>query len=260
MGEVATLEHYFLILLNDFFTTFNIEQFRVTLSIVEDIKNAYFDLRPDHKSKLFNEQMINSFNGMIVPPKKFEDCFTILLSRNYVLDSSQNLNWIGTLAHEATHVNDYIEFAKIIGVTDYDILIETENSRMFQIWTEFNARAKGYYFLRKYSLNNISDESLIPHILEVELPYHSKNLFESYHSTNDGNEQMYYVSHFLGRLHVLQDLYPEQFTDDFIYEYLKTNKWMYELYKFLCSHTKLNDAYKNFDEMKEILKINFKVL
>jgi hypothetical protein len=71
---------------------------------------------------------------------------------------------------------------------------------------------------------------------------------------------MYYVVHFLGRLHILQDLYPNQFTDEFVFDYLKPTIWMYELFIFLCSHTILEKAYLDFDEMKEILKKNFKWL
>lgn len=260
MEENTNLKNQFSALLTDFFSTFNIEPFPVKFSVVEDISKAYFELRPDHVSKLSNTNKLNEFNGMTVPPKDFNEKFTILLNNKYILDSIANRNWIGTFAHEATHVNDYIEYAKIIGVSDYDILLDTGNFRMFQIWTEFNARAKGYYFLRKHSLENICDESILQHILEFELPYHSKNLYESYHSTNNGDEQMYYVSHFLGRLHILKELYPNQFTDEFIFEYLKTNKWMYELFNFFCTHTKLEEAYKDFDEMKEILRTNFKGL
>jgi len=259
MEDNLTMQSAFSLLLADFFKTFGIEPFSVNIAIPDDISKAYFELRSDHETEFTNRLKLENYNGLVVPPKEFSESFTILINRNYLLDSLEkdNRNWIGTLAHEATHIDDFMNFAKIMEVTDYDIIWDKSKFRMFHFWTEFNAKAKGYYFLRKHALDDIRDETLLQYVLEEELPNHMKSLFESYHSTDDGDEQMYNVVHFLGRLHVLQDLYPMQFTNDFVYEYFRQNIWMYELFIFLCSHTTLEKAYKDFDEMKEILKTNF---
>lgn len=259
MEENLIWPDYFSLLLSDFFSTFNIVPFPVIILVVEDISKAHFDSRPDHEAKFNNASKPIDFNGAIVPPKEFNDKFQILINEAYIIDSieKKNKNWIGTLAHEATHIDDFITFAKILGVTDYDIILDESKFLMFRLWTEFNARAKGYYFLRKHLLPNVSDETLLPYILEEELPLHWKNLFEGYHSTNDGFEQMYHVVQFLGRLYVLQDLYPSQFTDEFVFEYFNPYSWMYELFIFLSSHTTLEKAYKDFDSMEKIFKTDF---
>ena len=68
---------------------------------------------------------------------------------------------------------------------------------------------------------------------------------------------MYYIVHFIGRMYIWQKLFPEYFTDKAICDMFSANKWMYELYIFLTTHTKLEDAYRDFEDMKKILQQNF---
>ena len=260
MEENITLENLFSGILADYFFTCSVNPFPINISIIDDMWDEYVKLRPDHAEK--NPEMAEfqrTNNGTIVPPKEYEGTFTILLNKYYVMDSIQkiNANWVGTLVHEVVHVNDFIQFAKLIGETDYDIVLNRDNYRMFHLWTEFNAKAKGYYFTRKYTFKDVQDESQLQYIFETELPYQINNMFEAYHSTSDGDRQMYYVVHFIGRLYILQKLFPKYFVDREIKNMFVSNKWMYELYAFLTTHTELIDAYRDFDDMKEILKQNF---
>lgn len=260
MGDDLVLENLFSEILADYFTTYGVNPFPINISIVDDMWDGYAKLRPDHAKKepeMAEFQRTN--NGTVVPPKKFEGTFTILLNKDYVIDSLQKntADWIGTLVHEAVHVNDFIQFAKLVKATDYDIVLNREKYRMFHLWTEFNAKAKGYYFVRKYTFKNVQDEGQLQYIFETELPFQINNMFVAYHSTSDGDRQMYYVVHFIGRLYILQKLFPRYFTEEHIRELFVSNMWMYELYTFLTTHTELEDANRYFNDMKEILKQNF---
>ena len=261
MEERWTIEDVVAGILADYFATCNVEPFPVNIRIVEDMWQGYLEIRPDHaeKSSKDMEEFQKNNNGTAVPPKDYEDAFTILLHKEYVAKSVENnsADWIGTLVHEAVHVNDFIQFSKLVDVTDYDIVLDRRTYRMFHLWTEFNAKAKGYYFLRKYTFGDKQDERQVQYIIETELPYHINNMFEAYHATNNGDRQMYYIVHFIGRMYIWQKLFPEYFTHKAIKNMFNANKWMYELYIFLTTHTKLEDACRDFDEMKTILKQNF---
>ena len=261
MEEKLAAEKLFCDILATYFATYNVEPFSVNIIIVDDMWEGYLKIRPDHaelRSKEM-EEFQRKNNGTAIPPKNYDDSFTILLRREYLEECVRNnkADWIGTLVHEAVHVNDFIQFSKIVGVRDYDIILSRDNYRMFHLWTEFNAKEKGYHFLRKYALGDMPDEEQARFVIETELPYHINDLFEVYHSTNNGDWQMYYVVHFLGRLYVWQKLFPRYFTERSIKSMFTSNEWMYELYMFLTTHTELEDAYKDFEDMKNILKQNF---
>lgn len=260
MRDNSALKKVLADILVDYFSTYDVIPFPIDILLVDDMWDGYVELRPDHAEKEPEMAEVQRTNcGTVVPPKEFDGIFTILLEKNYVIDSMQKntADWIGTLVHEAVHVNDFIQFAKLVNATDYDIVLNRNNYRMFHLWTEFNAKAKGYYFLRKYTFEDMQDESQLPYIFNTELPFQINNMFEAYHSTNDGDRQMYWVVHFLGRLYILQRLFPKYFTDEQIRKLFDSNRWMCELYAFLSAHTKLEDAHRDFDDMKEILKQNF---
>ena len=128
---------------------------------------------------------------------------------------------------------------------------------MFQLWTEFNAKRHGYYFLRKYTFENLFDVTQVPDIINTELPGQIANMTKQYSSTTDGWEQIYAVSQFLGRLAVWEDLFPEQFSPQFIESLLCTNSWMGEMYKFLNTNRELKMAINYFDDLRNIVRSNF---
>ena len=232
----------------------------VNFSITDNISEEYKKIRPDHAKK-FPEQVENidnEHNALTIPPKESDGHFSILIDTKYFAESlEKDNNWAGTVAHELTHVYDFIEYANLIDCHDYDVILDLGKHWMFNIWTEFHAKAIGYYYVRKYTFKDIYDTSIIEHIMQSELPMHSQEMFESYHATNNAYTQMYAVAHFLGRLFIWEKLFPKYFTDAMIQELLGTNRWMLETYIFLKNHMKLDEAYRDFEELKDILRQNF---
>ena len=137
----------------DYFHFYNCEPINLSIIFSDDIWKTYFEIRPDHRSK--RTEQLPSFNGTIAAPLELDGTFTVIVDNQYFLSEVKNnrLSWIGTIAHEITHVRDYKEYAQMLSAASYDEVLTAEH-RMFQLWTEFNAKRHGYYFLRKYFLPN----------------------------------------------------------------------------------------------------------
>lgn len=260
MSSNNDFEELVLKVLNEYYTMHQAIPVNARYSIVDDMCSEYAKLRPDHASKEPEKvASLSQYNANVVPPATLEGTFTILLNRAKLLEylGEGNMTWVGTIVHETTHVIDFIEYAKIRHANDYEDILDTGKHALFHLWTECNAKAKGYYFVRKYSFENMFDTAQIPDILNIELPEQSKLLFKNYHSTTDGTQQAYYVAHFIGRLYALNHIFPQHFDDASIEQILTPNTWMYDWYLFFRNHQNLQMAYEHFDEFRKVLNQNF---
>ena len=95
---------------------------------------------------------VEPFNGQIIIADDMRKSYLSLRGDESI--NKGNIDWVGTLVHEATHVNDFKDYYKIVSPQSWDELYEYSLHRTFLHWTEFHARAIGHYFLRKYTLNN----------------------------------------------------------------------------------------------------------
>lgn len=240
----------------DYFHFYNCEPINLSIIFSDDIWKTYFEIRPDHRSK--RTEQLPSFNGTIAAPLELDGTFTVIVDNQYFLSEVKNnrLSWIETIAHEITHVRDYKEYAQMLSAASYDEVLTAEH-RMFQLWTEFNAKRHGYYFLRKYYFDDMTDPAQIPDIINTELPGQISFMSNEYSSTSDGWHQIYTVSQFLGRLAVWEDLFPTYFTADYIARLLTPNPWMLDLYEYLNKHRELKTAINSFSELHEIALQNF---
>lgn len=202
-------------ILQDYYKTFQVEPVNASYVISDDMTVDYAQLRPDHAEKEPEKiASLRHYNGNTVCPKEIRGEFTVLINKEKLLEyiNVGNMTWVGTIVHETTHVRDFVDYAKLIGAADYEDIININKNAAFQLWTEFNARSKGYYFVRKYTFENMFDLDQIEDIVNFELPKQNEFLYRSYHRTDDGYQQAYYVSHYLGRLHSLQKIFPTYFT------------------------------------------------
>lgn len=258
MSDNQKLEESIALLMSDFFKTCNYEPFPIPVSFTKDLWGTYFLLRPDHKSK-FSGQQMPDFHGTVVPPLQLDGNYTVLVNIKYLLEDIQKgcFAWVGTIIHEVTHAWDFIQYAKLIGAQNYDEVLDTSKHAMFQVWTEFNARRHGYYFVRKYSFENMRDDAQLPDIIQTEIPFHIDYMSKEYHATTDGWEQIYVVTQFMGRLSVWKELFPLYFTSEKIKAFFGANDWMYDMFSFLDDHQNLSKAQGQFDKLRGILRRNF---
>lgn len=258
--ESITFEQIFQNIASDYFDTFNIIPISIKYSVVDDMVTAYTELRPEDARKEPQKiATLNQYNGITVAPNNVNVMFTILLNQKVIQESynGENANWVGTITHETTHVVDYTKYATLLNVNDFERILNISENAMFQLWSEFNARARGYYFVRKYTFDDMFDESQVLDIINIEIPTQERLLFQSYNATTDGMQQAYLVSNYLGRLYALQQIFPKAFTDEQVRNLIPPNPWIYKWFLFLKSHTKLEEAYLCFEDMKNILRENF---
>lgn len=243
-------------ILLDYTSTCNVNTFGGQIIITDDMANTYNELRGDlveNGSRDLSD--IQEFHGLTVQPKELNGEFTIVLNKDYILKSinKHNVDWIGTLVHEAVHVNDFKDYFDLILPKSFDELYDYNQHRIFLYWTEFHARAIGHYFLRKYTLENFRDDVHLDNLLKFELPYQMEYMVKEVSATQNRDRQMYVIVHFLGRVAIWQHLYPDVFNSNFMEGLFRNNPWMEELYNFLIRYDKLEDIYICFNEMENIL-------
>ena len=243
---------------SDYFETFGYKPFTVNITFSKDLYESYLANRPDLNGKLTN-QFIGA-NGTIVPPATNDDIFTILISTEFFRNTVERgvFSWVETYIHELTHVKDLCDYDDLGGSQNYDESHYSEQHYMFRLWTEFNATRHGYYFLRKYTFNDINDESQISGILNNEFPGEVDRFFSEYNSAANQWEQIYSICQFLGIFTVWEDLFPHHFNINSISPIFNENRWMIEVYKFLNINRNLHNAVCRFDDLREILRDNFR--
>ena len=62
---------------------------------------------------------------------------------------------------------------------------------------------------------------------------------------------------FMGRYSIWEKLFPNVFNKRVRQQVFGSNPWMLDMYNFLIGHQTLEEANKDFDEMSNIIKINF---
>lgn len=134
--------------------------------------------------------------------------------------------------------------------------------RPFMLWTECNARAKGYFFIRKYvfgdKVSDKYDKDQTDYILQTELPYQINVFASEYSEANDNAwQQMYAATQFLGRYSVWENLFPNVFTRSVRRQVLGTNKWVIDLYQYFLNNKELESANENWKELLEIMRSNW---
>lgn len=226
------------------------------LRCVPNINAAHAALKPHQaaaRPEMFSKR--NDSNGRMIPPDTLDGEFTILLNSNYVARQIEqdSAAWMGTVAHEITHIVDFMEYAKIVGVNSYDDLQVIADHAMFLLWTEFNAKSKGYLFYRLCAAGDISDDLAARGILEYELPGQDEILRANYIVESDEYYQAYWLANYLGRLRRLQLLYPQTFSDSFVKEKFADYEWVYRWYILLSRYERVADEIACFDEMKQVL-------
>ena len=246
--------------LQDYATTCAVDSFDGQVIVADNMADAYIELRRDLVENGTRDiSDIHEFHGLTVQPIEANGKFTILLNKVYIMESlnKQNVNWLGTLVHEAVHVNDFKDYFNLILPDSYDELYSYDKHRMFLYWTEFHARAIGHYFLRKYTLGDFKATVHLENLLNYEMPHQIQYMVKEVGATDDMDRQMYVVVHFLGRLAIWHHLYPDTFNSMFMKQLFRGNPWMEELFDFLIRYEKLEDIYPYFDDMEEILDKHF---
>lgn len=252
-------------LIIDYYTLYSeMPEVNFEIVITDDLCRKHLELRPDMKAELLKEgiENDNDYNGRMVLPKHIGDTISILLNKQKIVQytNDKSYTWIGTFAHELTHAIDYSMMALMEELTAYDPLLRRENYLIFQLWSEYHAKRLGYNFLRyelKVDCDTNTTNERIDNIINRELPFHMENFYNEYHSTANGNQQLYWTMQIVGRFSVWCDLFPDIFNDKFLRNVFKECIWLYNILNFLKQYKSLDCIYPHFDDMRLILKENW---
>lgn len=239
------------------------ESIAFQVRLTNNLNRTHGEIRPDRAEELKENKRDNDFNGRMVVPYSIDEPIVILLNtwkiKEYTDD--QSMTWIGTFAHELTHAIDFYQMARKEKLKDYKALEMSNDYYMFHLWSEYNARRKGYLFLRKYFETNGQMPSCteqINHIQNKEWPFQLTRYCKEYEmNNNDGKYQIYITIQLLGRYSVWCDLFPDVFNKQSLSASFQESGWMIRLFTFLREHETLDAVYNCFGEMKEILMENW---
>lgn len=247
----------------EFYTFTNIKKMNVEIIITDDIylEKVKHSNNINRENIIMNKEWIESLNGTVCEPLNLEDSYIILINKNY-MEKSENYEWVGTVCHELTHVWDYIEYSKIKGYDSYEVLREDSNINMFLQWSEFHARYIGHYVLRKIlHQHELKSQIALIDLLQRELPFQMKSFFDNYNDPKNYGNQLYFIMHFLGRLKVWMELFPNYFKNDVIKHILgKDNEWLNELFIFLNKNDTVELVNDKFNDMEKIIMKNFNII
>lgn len=239
---------------------FNVPQIEVSVIFSDDLYDSLYNLSSNmNKRSIENsKEWIRSLNGTIAVPECIGEAFSIIINKNYAKED--NFNWVGTLCHELTHIYDYMDITKHLNCNNYSEYTVKKNADMFQLWTEFHARARGHYCLRYIvSEGDIKNSFYENYNFTTEMPFQVKHFCNEYRlNQGKGYEQMYAVVQFLGRLYVWEKLFPEKYTSETIHRIIGENEWLEKLYYFLKDKNEFEEVKDSFGEMKDILRLNYR--
>ena len=242
--------------ISEFYLFTKIKKMNVEIIITDDIyiEKVKYSNDKNRDSIKNQKDWIETLNGSISEPMNLKDKFIILINKKYI-EKCENFEWVGTVCHELTHVWDYIEYAKEKGYDTYEELVEDSNINVFLQWSEFHARYVGHYILRKVLQPGVlKSEIALIDLLQREIPFQINSFVESYNSSENNGNQLYYIMQFLGRLKVWIELFPNYFKEDVIEQILgEDNKWLNELFAFLNKHDTVELVKDKLDKIENIL-------
>lgn len=235
----------------------------VKIELTDDIYKRKLELAltEEEKKEIIETKDFNkNLNGSMVIPRNIEDTAHILISLNTIYNNINNYQFISTITHELTHLHDYYDFyllneKECTTVRDID---KCDGFRAFQLWSEYNARRKGYYFYRYITNidNNNSEEEQINYINNIECPFHMRNLAEELNSlVNEPYLFIYSIIQFLGRFSVWNDLFPNFCNIDSLPNELTEvfDSRILNLYEFLYNHKSFEKIKFSFNQLDELL-------
>jgi len=183
------------------------------------------------------------------PPKAGQNEFKIILNPNYFSNKSNYDKSIESVVHEFTHIQDMIHYKKITNEKDYINLRDTRKYLMFQMWTEFNAYSKSHYFV----IDTFYDKNTLNEKAYEEVVYISETATKLINNSPNQMGQLYNIFCFMGYIYSWNMMVPEIFDNEFIGKIFNHEQRLINVYNFLKTHTMLENAHEDFDELRSML-------
>ena len=194
----------------------------------------------------------DALNGTVILCNDIKkDGVQIIISKQAVLRDDGGLTLVGTINHEFTHANDFMDFADYLGTTDSESIMSNNYWYTMQMWSEFHARRNG--FLRVLNAATGGTLEYPEDYMEHELRLIKSN----WRDNRDANE-LYELMQLCGRYSVLEELYPQKlkgFVEDMLSGEYSGSKVLVcdRLYQFCKEHTDFERFINNIDVFKSLI-------
>ena len=195
------------------------------------------------------KDVTDSLNGTVILCNDIErDGVQVIFSLKsfaHYLSNNDVFTPIGTINHEFTHANDFIDFAEYLGVTDSESVLKNENWFAVQMWSEFHARRNGFLRVLNAATNETLSfpEGYAEHELELIRTKWKERLEEN---------ELYELMQLCGRYSVIEEIFSDKvtgFKEDMlkgVYSGIK----LYicnQIYSFCKNHKSFNEFVDEID-------------
>ncbi len=236
-----------------------INNYDINIEFCENIYDKRLELAIDDYDRrqiIKNRRVISTLTGTIVLPEKINGKYYVLIKNSQI----ENLNFIGTIVHEITHISDFINLYNYNNASSFREVEESYEFDFFYYWTEYHAKYMGYKILRIFLFDYIQSE-LTPReeqlklIREYEFETHKEkllNILKEIDSLNMNVMIIYESVHFLSRINAWCDIFEELRISEFIegsklIELKKELNNIYDIFRNLNDFTK---AIENIENIK----------
>ena len=192
-------------------------------------------------------------------PKTMDEPFTLIFKEPYLRRVGE-AELYRLVFHELTHYVDYKDYARIHNLSSYRELFASQQTVLFQNWSEYHAERRGYgaYLKHRHGVRLKFDPT--PKKIKIMEDETLKNMLyyaEHYcHAEEYGNaRQIYFTMHLLSRISIWLQILPyqvEEILTNQIFKY-KGMEWIKKLLYLFLKYPTLEQMDPHFMEMVKII-------
>ncbi len=232
---------------------------KIEITLADSIYETVMQLNMSKSQKdiiiMQGKYRTDSLNGTVILCNDIkQDGVQVVFSLKALAQYMSNndvLTPIGTINHEFTHANDFVDFAEYLGVTDSEAIIRSENWFTVQMWSEFHARRNGFLRVLKAATNETLSfpEGYAEHELELIRTMWREKLEEN---------ELYELMQLCGRYSVIEEVFPEEvtsFNEDMlngVYSGIKLCVCN-QIYSFCEKHKSFDEFINDIDILKSLI-------
>lgn len=201
-------------------------------------------------------------------PKKMSEPFTLIFKKPYLARSPIH-ELYRLVFHELTHIVDYRDYARLNNLASYEQLFKSNESVLFQHWSEYHAERRGYaawlkhrYGIRMDIADGHGSQNKI-NIMHQETVSNIKYYGEHYTNTAEygSSRQVYFTMHLLARMSIWHQMLPIQVSeilskDPFDY---KGVEWIKKLMVLFQKYPNIEQMNNHFFDIAVIVSENLKL-
>ncbi len=183
-------------------------------------------------------------------PKDMKDPFTLIFKRPYV-EKVPLCEKYRLMFHELTHIVDYIDYARLNNLGSYEQLFHSQESVLFQHWSEYHAERRGYaaWLRHKYGIHiKYDDPKGKRGIMEKETLSNIRYYGEHYTNTAEygSTRQVYFTMHLLARMSMWMTILPGN-----VAEIMSNDPFNYRGLVWIKKLMYLFQKYPNIEQMND---------